>query len=55
MPGGHVYVVATVPPAVTLGDPAAAGVYTNVVPRFSTPGRAGLTGPGAAPGPGVAA
>ncbi len=52
---GHVYDVATVLPAGTLGDPAAAGVYTNAVPRFSTPGRAGLTAPGAVPGPGAAA
>ena len=54
MAGGHVYDVATVLPAGTSGDPAAAGVYTNAVSRFSTPGRAGLTGPGAVPGQGVA-
>jgi hypothetical protein len=55
MAGGRVYTVATVLPAGTLGDAAAAGVYTNAVPRPSTPGRAGFTGPGAVPGPGVAA
>jgi hypothetical protein len=55
MAGGHVYAVATVPPAGTLGDTAAAGVYTSAVPRPSTPGRAGLTAPGAVPGPGAAA
>jgi len=55
MAGGRVYTAATVLPAGTLGDAAAAGVYTNAVPRPSTPGRAGLTAPGAVPAPGVAA